>query len=339
MKVRELTSFLETIAPPQLQEDYDNSGLIIGNPETEINGVLICLDSIESIIEEAINLNCNLIIAHHPIIFKGVKRLNGKNYIERTIIKAIKNNICIYAIHTNLDNVLFQGVNSRIAEIIGLENTSILLPKANLVKLEISCLSDNKDRLLAIIEKEGRIGGDHFVVHQEQNEGSIVTMYCICESYLARNIYSLLNNEDLAISSNVIKIENESNIHGSGIIGILPKPMKTMEFLAFIKDKMKCGSIRYTSLMKEEINKVAICGGAGSFLLPKAIKLGADIYISADFKYHEFFDSNNRIIIADIGHYESEQYTIQLLFEIIKNKFSNFAVHLTKVNTNPVNYL
>lgn len=339
MKVRELTSFLETIAPPQLQEDYDNSGLIIGNPETKVNGVLICLDSIESIVDEAINLKCNLIIAHHPIIFKGVKRLNGKNYIERTIIKAIQNNICIYAIHTNLDNVLFQGVNTKIAEIIGLENTNILLPKSNLVKLEISCLSNNKDSLLAIIGKESQIEGDHFVVHQEQNASSIVNMYCICESSLARNIYSLVSNENLAISSSLIKIENESNLHGSGIVGQLPKPMKTMEFLAFVKDKMKCGSIRYTSLIKEEINKVAICGGAGSFLLPQAIRTGADIYISADFKYHEFFDSNNRIIIADIGHYESEQYTIQLLFEIIKNKFSNFAVHLTKVNTNPVNYL
>jgi len=339
MKVRELTAFLESIAPPQLQEDYDNCGLIIGDPEAEMIGVMVCLDSIESIVDEAIKTKCNVIIAHHPIIFKGIKKLNGKNYIERTIIKAIKNNICIYAIHTNLDNVLYQGVNTRIAETLGLKDTSVLLPKNNLSKLEVYCKLENKDQIIKLIEAENHKGGETFKLQIEQNASNPVYIYCICEAKLAMKINKKISDSNQLMSSNVIRLENESSLHGSGILGQVSKPMKTMDFLQSLKEKMKAGTIRHTSVLSEKIQKIAVCGGAGSFLLPQAISSGADIYITADFKYHEFFDADNKIMIADIGHYESEQYTIELLFEIIKNKFSNFAVHLTKVNTNPVNYL
>lgn len=265
MKIKELTNFLEGIAPLNYQEGYDNSGLICGNWETEIKGALICLDSTEEIVEEAIQKGCNLIIAHHPIVFKGLKRFNGNNYVERTVIKAIKNDIAIYAIHTNLDNVFIKGVNEKIAEKLNLQNTAILAPKKEIV--------------------------------------------------------------------------NPEQTIGAGIIGTLAEPMEEMAFLEHLKATMQTGCVRYTPLRNKMVHKVAVCGGSGSFLLSKAVQEKADIYITGDFKYHEFFDAEGRIIIADIGHFESEQFTIELLYELISGKFSNFALHCTEVNTNPVKYL
>ena len=339
MKIRELTRFLETIAPAQLQEEYDNSGLIIGDADTEITGAIICLDSIEAVIDEAIAHKCNLVIAHHPLIFRGIKKLNSSSYIGRTILKAIQNNINIYAIHTNLDNVLYQGVNTKIAETLGLQNTTILSKKRNLSKVEILVDKNDRDRIIEMIEAFNHTGGISFHINEEAKPPGMFKVNFSCESNLANKISSSLEEEQSVFSSLVVKTENENNVQGSGIVGDLEKPMKTVDFLKLVKDKMQAGCVRHTAITKKEISKVAICGGSGSFLLPNAIAAGADIYITADFKYHEFFDANNEIIIADIGHYESEQYTIQLLFEIIKNKYSNFAVRLTKVNTNPLNYL
>lgn len=271
MKIKALMSYLEGIAPPVFQESYDNSGLITGNPAEEIKGVLICLDSTEEVIEEAIGKTCNLVIAHHPIIFKGLKQLSGSNYVERVVIKAIKNDIAIYAIHTNLDNVYRQGVNGKIAQKLGLINTRILARKT-------------------------------------------------------------------VPSASIISFENSHTQIGSGLIGELAEPMEEAAFLQFLKKVMKVNCIRYTRLLGEKVKTVALCGGAGSFLLKNAILQQADVFVSADFKYHEFFDADGRILIADIGHFESEQFTIQLLFEIISRKFSNFAAHCTEVDTNPVKY-
>lgn len=262
MKVFEITDYLEEIAPIQLQEHYDNTGLIIGNAMMEVKGVVLCLDSVEAVVDEAIKKDCNLIIAHHPIIFCGLKKLNGKNYIERTVLKAIKHDIAIYAIHTNLDNVFLNGVNSKFAQKLDLFNTQILAPK------------------------------------------------------------DIMN----------------PNI-GAGMIGNLSTPMGGADFLSFLKKAMDISCIRHTSILKKPVQRVAICGGSGSFLLKEALRQKADVFITGDFKYHEFFDADGKIIIADIGHFESEQYTIELLFEIISQKFSNFALHLTGVNTNPINYL
>ena len=260
MKIKDITNFLEEIAPLTYQENYDNCGLIVGDSNTSVNATLITIDCTESIIEEAIERDCNFIIAHHPIIFSSIKKLNGSNYIERTVIKAIKNNIAIYAMHTNLDNVK-HGVNARIADKLSLKKCKILAPKKNLPNI------------------------------------------------------------------------------GSGIIGELSKPIESMKFLKNLKDIMVTDCIRYTSICRSVINKVAICGGSGSFLLSSAKALEADIYISADFKYHEFFDADNQLIIADIGHYESEQFTKDLIYDLLTKKFTSFAVRLSKVNTNPINYL
>ncbi len=261
MDVQSVITHLEKIAPLSYQESYDNAGLITGDPSWEVKGVLTSLDATEAIVEEAIQRNCNLIVAHHPIVFKGLKKITGANYVERTIIKAIKSDIAIYAIHTNLDNVLYKGVNAKIAERLSLQDVEILAPK------------------------------------------------------------SMVNQEV-----------------GSGVWGHLPKPMPSIDFLAYLKSQMKVGIIRHTELIKKQIERVAICGGSGSFLLPFAKEKKADIYITADFKYHEFFDADKEIIIADIGHYESEQFTIDLLYEIISETFSTFAVYKTEVNTNPVKY-
>lgn len=271
MIIQTLIDYLETIAPPQYQESYDNAGLIVGDAQAEIAGVLICLDSTEAVVEEASRKGCNLIVAHHPIIFRGLKSLTGRTYVERVVMKAIKHNIAIYAIHTNLDNVYFKGVNAKIAEKLGLVNTRILAPK-----LEPS---------IDILQGETR-------------------------------------------GANV----------GAGLIGELLKAMKEIDFLHFLKDTMQTGCLRHTELLGREINVVAVCGGAGGFLLTQAINQGAQIFVSADYKYHEFFDADGRIVIADIGHYESEQFTIQLLYEIITEKFRNFAVRCTETVTNPVNY-
>lgn len=260
MTIKTISDFLEQIAPTHLQESYDNAGLLTGNYDWEVTAALVALDTIPEIIDEAIERNCNLIIAHHPIIFKGLKQINGKNYVERAIIKAIKNDIAIYAIHTNLDNVHRYGVNERIALKLELQELKILAPKA------------------------------------------------------------------------------DDDTIGSGMIGRLNQPMDIQKFLALVKSKMKVSCIRHTRLIKEKVQRIAVCGGSGSFLIQKAIDAGADVFISADIKYHEFFDADGKIIIADIGHYESEQFTIDLLVELLNSKFSNFAAHFTNLNTNPIKY-
>ncbi|MEM7102522.1 MAG: Nif3-like dinuclear metal center hexameric protein [Bacteroidota bacterium] len=266
MKIKDLISHLESIAPPVYQESYDNAGLIVGNPSEMLNGVLLCLDSTEAVIDEAIEKGCNLVIAHHPIVFFGLKRFNGSNYVERTVMKAIKNDIAIYAAHTNLDNV-YNGVNAKISERLGLTNKHILLPK---------------------------------------NEPGVD--------------------------------EDPARVIGSGMIGTLEQPMKEKAFLQLLKDRMQASVVKHTQLLGKPISKVAVCGGAGGFLLKHAIREGAQIFITSDYKYHEFFDADGKIIIADIGHFESEQFTIQLFEELIREKFSTFAVRLTEVNTNPVSY-
>ncbi|CAG0901435.1 unnamed protein product, partial [Darwinula stevensoni] len=268
------------IAPVAYQETYDNAGLIVGNAYTDLTGVLVCLDSIENVVDEAIAKNCNLIIAHHPIIFKGLKRLNGKNYVERTVIKAIKHDIAIYAIHTNLDNVYENGVNTKIAEKLGLKNTHILSPRQGLRKLSV-----------------------------------------LVGATQAEQVKKAMFEAGAAIAHNIVAIENNHHTVGAGLIGSLEQAVEEQDFLYFLKNTMKTGCVRHTHFLEKKIQKVAICGGSGGFLLSQAIAQGADIFITADYKYHEFFDADGQILIADIGHYESEQFTIELIAEIISKKF------------------
>lgn len=350
MQIKELITYLEQIAPLSLQESYDNAGLIVGDPIIKLQGALICLDSTEAVVDEAIELGCNLIIAHHPIIFKGLKKLNGKNYIERTIIKAIRYDIAIYAIHTNLDNIFTKGVNARIAKKIGLSKTSILAPKQNAKKLSTIVPVDHADQLRQALFSAG--AGDVFgtanqsyagVGMQTQNGhgGAAVKIEFTFAAEKQGAIVKALHKHhpDEQIAYDIFSTENKETQSGAGIIGKLKKPIHERNFLEHLKKVMKAGVVKYTRLSGKKVRTVAVCGGSGGFLLPVAIAKGADVFVTADYKYHEYFDANGKIVIADIGHYESEQFTIDLLFDIISEKFSTFALHCTKVNTNPVKYL
>ena len=350
MKIKEIIGYLESIAPPALQESYDNSGLLVGNKGKKAKGAIICLDSTEEVIDEAIEKGCNLVIAHHPIIFKGLKRLTGNNYIERTVLKAIKNDIAIYAIHTNLDNVLENGVNSKIATLLNLEKTSVLAPKQNLKKLEITVPVDNSDGVRKALYEAGAgwSGREEEVSYASlgvrYNNGDGVPGLKIEFHFPANATGSILGcltelQSEIDLSYNIHAIENQQTGVGSGLVGELEEAMEEMDFLKMLKKNMDAGVVKYTALQDKKIKRVALCGGSGGFLLPAAKAAGADIFITADYKYHEYFDADGDLIIADIGHYESEQFTKQLLFDILSDKFPNFALHLTEVNTNPVNYL
>lgn len=350
MKIKTLINYLERIAPPGYQESYDNAGLLVGDASQEIKGVLICLDSTEQVIEEAVKKQCNLIIAHHPIIFKGLKRITGNSYVERVVMEAIRFDIAIYAIHTNLDNVYNNGVNLKIGQKLGLNNLRILAPKAKLKKLFTFVPATHSEQLrLALFEAGGGevAGFEHLsyatVGIGTQNGGGNAEMKLelLFPEDRERDIIQTLQqvHPGVRVPYDIIPVENISGAVGAGMVGELKKPMAEKAFLKKLKEVMKTGCIRYTRLRRKPVKRVAVCGGAGSFLLPRALASKADVFVTADFKYHEFFDAEGQIVIADIGHYESEQFTIELLYELISNKFSNFAAYCTKVNTNPVKYL
>ena len=351
------------MAPLSLQESYDNSGFIVGNKNEEVASALICLDSTEEVIEEAIKRNCGLVIAHHPIVFSGLKSLTGKNYIERTILKAIKNDVAIYAIHTNLDNVK-NGVNKKIAEKIGLQNLKILNPqKGKLSKLVFFCpIKDAQKVKNALFEAGGGSIGEYdccsFAVEgfgtfragektnpYVGNKGELhieneQRIEMIFPNYLQVSLIRALQSSHPyeEVAYDVYRIENKWDEIGSGMLGELPESIKTIDFLDGLKTKLGTASVRHTNIIKDEIQRVAVCGGSGSFLLNAALAEQADVFITADYKYHQFFDADGKIVIADVGHYESEQHTPELIQEYLKEKLPNFAAYLSKVNTNPINY-
>jgi dinuclear metal center YbgI/SA1388 family protein len=363
MLINDITNFLETIAPPSLQEDYDNAGLLTGNASMPCKAVLISLDCTEAIVQEAIDKKCNLIVAHHPIIFSGLKKLNGKTYVERTIIKAIKNDIAIYAIHTNLDNVL-HGVSGKMAEKLGLENIQILSPKKNILqKLVVLVPTANAQQLTDALftAGAGNIGNysecsfssngiGTFKPQEKANpiKGEIgsrdkadeTKVEVIFPAWLQGQIIAAMkaNHPYEEVAHDIYNLANTYQETGSGVIGNLPEGVEEGEFLKQIAQIFKVNIVRHTALTGKKIQKVGLCGGAGSFLTNTAKAAGADVYITADVKYHEFFDADGQLLLADIGHYESEQFTIDLLFELLSDKFPNFALLKTGVNTNPVQY-
>jgi len=364
MKIKQVTSFLESIAPLEYQESYDNCGLIIGDSKSEVKGALITLDCTEAIIDEAIETGCNLVIAHHPIIFSGLKKLNGSNYIERTVIKAIKNDIAIYAIHTNLDNV-HNGVSAKIAEKLGLENCNILAPKSDLLRqLVVYCPTANAETLKTALFEVGAgtigdydqcsftsVGKGTFRANENctpfvgeigenhtENEDRIEVIYPKFKERAILDAMEVAHPYE-QVAHQIYVLDNKHQLVGSGIIGELNTPVDAQVFLKNLKLNMQTDCVRHTPLVKQQIKTVAVCGGSGSFLLKNAIAAKADIFITADFKYHEFFDAENKIVIADIGHYESEQFTKDLIYDLLVKNFTKFAVRLSKVNTNPIKYL
>jgi dinuclear metal center YbgI/SA1388 family protein len=364
MRLSVLIKYLEEVAPPNYQEDYDNSGLLIGEPEQDVVAALVALDCTEAIVEEAIEHGCNLIITHHPIVFKGLKKITGKTYVERVVLKAIKNNIALYAIHTNLDHVK-HGVNGVICERLGLKNVKILSPKGDLLKKLVTfCPTDFAPRVreALLAAGAGNIGnysdcsfsingtgtfkagedtdpyvGEQGILHQE-DEARIEVVFLAQQQ--RKIILALLENHPYEeVAYDIYALENTLDNVGAGMVGWLEEPLDGLAFLNLVKYKMDATVIRHTDLLPKKIKKVAVCGGSGSFLLQQAIASGADAFVTSDFKYHEFFDADHKIVIADIGHFETEQFTSGLLVDIIQEKFPNFAIRLTEHNTNPVNYL
>ena len=363
IKIKDITNLFENFAPLSLQESYDNAGLIIGNADTPVTSILVTVDVTEEVVQEAIQKKAQLIVAHHPLIFSGIKKLNEKNVTERSLIKAIKNDIAIYAAHTNIDSVT-GGVNSKICEKLNLQDCEILQPATNQLKKLVTFIPVDhaeKVRNAVFSAGAGNIGNydscgydleglgsfrgnensDPFVgekgkIHFEKE----IRFETVFPGFIqGRVIGALLKNHPYEeVAYDIYPLENKFYKAGMGMVGNLPKPMGEEEFLHQLKSVFRTGVIKYTALQGKKVERVAVCGGAGSFLLKQAIAAGADFFVSSDFKYHQYFDANNEIVIADIGHFESEQFTKELFYELLMKKFPKFAVHLSEVNTNPVFY-
>ena len=364
MKIKEIVSALDRFAPLPLQDGFDNAGLQIGLTEAEATGALLCLDVTEAVLDEAIALGCNLVISHHPLIFKGYKSITGKDYVERCILKAIRNDMVLYAAHTNLDNAK-GGVNNKIAEKIGLKHLQVLEPKRNsLLKLVTFVPTEQAERVRKALFAAGcgNIGGYDSCSYNLKGEGTFragenthpfcgsigelhreeeVRIETILPSYkkgeVVRALLSAHPYEEPAFD--LYPLENEWTQAGAGIVGELETPETELEFLKRIKKIFEVECVKHNRLTGREIQKVALCGGAGAFLIPQAICSGADIFITGEIKYHDYFGHEDEILLAEIGHYESEQYTKEIFYSIIRDLFPNFALHLSKINTNPIKYL
>lgn len=361
--VKDIAALLEDFAPLSLQESYDNAGLVCGNPEAEVSSILLTIDVTEAVIDEAIAEGHNLIISHHPLVFQGIKKLLPDNEVNRCLIKAIRHDLNIYSAHTNLDSVL-QGVSSRMADKLGLINQSILQPSGRLFSLTFYTPENEAEKVrTAVLDcGAGHIGNYSHCSFNSQGNGTfqaldgarpfvgeigkihsepeIKTEITVPEYLLNRCVRTLKAVHPYEEPVwNVVCLDNTNPVTGLGIIGELPAPVESLRFLQHVKDTFQCGVIRHTPICKPEIKRVAVCGGAGAFLTKTAIARKADLYITGDYKYHDFFNADNKLIIADIGHYESEQYTKEIFYELVTKKIPNFAVRFSKVVTNPVSYL
>lgn len=365
VRIKDVLKLIEEVAPASLQENYDNSGVQIGDANQVATGALLCLDVTESVIDEALDLGCNLIISHHPLAFRPFKSLTGKNYIERSLIKACKHDLVIYAAHTNLDNA-YNGVNYKLASLLGLTNIRVLSPKKHmLMKLVTFVPTSFADIVRTALANAGagHIGNYDSCSFNVSGKGKFRAASEDCNPYCGE-IGSLHTEEEVRIEtvipvykkSSVLRallavhpyeepvcdfypLDNTWNQVGSGIVGELPEEMDEMEFLQRVKSLFKVGAVRHSSLIGRSIREVAICGGSGAFLLDDAINYGADVFITGEAKYNDFYDVENLILLAVIGHYESEICTKEIFYEIISKKLPTFALYLSNVNSNPVKYL
>ena len=363
MFVSDIIEILEEWAPKEYSEDFDNVGLLTGDPKSNCTGVFITLDTIESIVDEAIKRKCNLIVSFHPIIFSSLKKISKSDYVQKTIYKAIQNNISIYAIHTSLDNHKY-GVNHKIAEKLDLINTEILLPKNDtLRKLIVNVPETNENDLLKSlhnagagilgnyencsfsIKGKGTFKGNELSnpnIGDPQKKTSIVEkqIQLVFQKHLESKILKTLfeNHPYESVAYDILNLNNLNTDIGMGVVGSLKKTTNENEFIAILKKTFKTPLIRHSKLLGKPVKKVALLGGSGSFAINSAINKQADVFLTSDLKYHNFFTAENEIVLMDIGHYESEQYTKNLIFDFLKEKLSSFAVVLSSINTNPVNY-
>ncbi len=364
MKIKDIIIVLEEMAPLAYAEDFDNVGLLVGNNDEEATGVLVCHDALESVIDEAITKKCNLVVCFHPILFSGIKKITGKNYVERSIIKAVKNDIAIYAVHTALDNHK-NGVNKIFCDALGLTNTKILVPKSNFIqKLVTYTIPENMEKVRNTLfdAGAGKIGNYEDCSFTSQGVGTYmgnensnpeigerfefveakeIKIEVTFEKHLQSKILKALFNNHIyeEVAYEIYDLQNAHQTIGLGMVGELEKPLTEVEFLELVKNKMQCGGIRHSALLGKSIKKVAVLGGSGSFAIKNAIQAGADVFLTADLKYHNFYESENQIVLADIGHFESERYTKNYIVDYLKEKITNFAFVLSEENTNPVKYL
>lgn len=364
MKIKEILTILEEMAPLAYAEDFDNVGLLVGNQNDDATGVLVCHDALESVIDEAISKKCNLVVCFHPILFSGLKKITGKNYVERAVLKAIKNDIAIYAVHTALDNHK-NGVNKIFCNTLGLKNTKVLVPKQNFIqKLVTYTIPENVEKVRnALFDAgAGKIGnyedcsfnsqgigtymgnensnpeiGERFEFVEAQEIKIEVTFEKHLQSKILKALFSNHVYEEVAYE--IYDLQNSHQNIGLGMIGELENPMSEIDFLEFVKDKMQCGGIRHSQLLGKQVKKIAVLGGSGSFAIKNAIQANVDVFLTSDLKYHNFYESENQIVLADIGHFESERYTKNYIVDFLKEKITNFAIVLSEENTNPVKYL
>ncbi|SDS61174.1 Nif3-like dinuclear metal center hexameric protein [Gramella sp. MAR_2010_147] len=364
MIIQEVISLIEDFAPIKYAEDFDNVGLLVGDSSAEVKGALITLDTLEATVEEAISKDCNLIISFHPIIFSGLKKLTGRDYVERTVLKAIKNDIAIYAIHTALDNQ-YKGVNDMISEKLGLVNRKILIPRRDSIKkLTTFVPAKNAEEVREALFKAngGSIGnydncsfnisgkgsfkgnevsnpviGEKGKIHFEEEIQIGITFSSHLESKILKNLFIAHPYEEVAYE--IHSLENKNQHLGMGMIGELNSPADEKNFLNHLKETFTTGCVRHSKLLDKPIKKVAVLGGSGAFAIENARAAGADIFITADLKYHDFYKAEEKLVLADIGHYESEQFTKNLLYSFLSKKISSFALILADTNTNPIHYL
>ena len=364
MIVQDVINHLEELAPLAYAEDFDNVGLLVGDKNSDLTGILVTLDTLEEVVDEAIQNNCNLIVSFHPIIFSGLKKITGKSYVERVILKAIKNDISIYAIHTALDNSNV-GVNNMICEKLDLINRQILIPKNSTIKKLTTYVPKHEAEVLrnalfragagnignysncsfnaegigtykgneASNPTKGKIGSTHY-----EDEVQVSMIYPKdSEQKVLSTLFRTHSYEEVAYE--IATLENTNPHIGMGMVGELKNEHDELSFLSILKKTFNCEVIRHSKLLKKPIRKVAVLGGSGSFAIQAAISQGADVFVTSDLKYHDFFRSENKIVLIDLGHYESEQFTKNLLVTYLTKKITNFAIILSKINTNPIKYL
>ncbi len=364
MTIRDVTNILEEWAPLPYAEDFDNVGLLVGDASFKLTNVLVTHDALESVVQEAIDKNCNLIICFHPILFSGLKRIVGSNYVEKSILKAIKNDIAIYALHTALDNVSY-GVNYGMAKALDLINTQILIPKKEHIRKLVTyvphdSLETVKNALFKVgagqignydqcsfgiagegsfraSEKANPTVGSAGIQHKEPETQLHITYEKHFESKVLKSLFANHPYEEVAYE--ITPLQNNLQNVGLGMVGDLKESISEIDFLKLVKKTFKTGGIRHSELRNKPIKRVAVLGGSGAFGISQAIRSKADIYITADLKYHDYYKAEKRIILADIGHFESERFTKNIIADYLTEKMRNFAVVLSEENTNPINYL
>ncbi|MDT0608425.1 Nif3-like dinuclear metal center hexameric protein [Croceitalea rosinachiae] len=363
MTVKDIAEILEELAPLSYAEDFDNVGILVGSPDQTVDGILVTLDTLENVVDEAIEKKCNLIISFHPIIFKGLKKLTGSNYVERVVMKAIANHITIYSTHTALDNS-YQGVNAKICEVLGIKNGKILIPKKKTIKklttyVPIREAENLRKKLFEVgagavgnysncsfsvdgigtfeaNENANPVVGEIGKTRYEKETQLQITYPSDNENIVLKSLFEYHPYDEVAYE--IITLENINQHLGMGMVGELEKGMTEHDFLKYLKTKMNTKIVRHSALLKKSIKTVAVLGGSGAFGIKAAINAKADIYITADLKYHEFYQAENKIVIADIGHFETEQFTKNLLVDFLTKKIPNFAITLSESNTNPIKY-